>query len=65
MSDCCTDHNKKNKEKKEEVRVEKRPKSFISKAFKDEGFIGKYLYKLGKAEVEKGKHSDKHKSGCC
>lgn len=52
MSNCCSDHNKKSGEEIEEVEVEKMPKSFV----------GKYLYKLGKQEAEKGKHK---KGGCC
>ena len=52
MSDCCSDHNKKDEKKSEEVKVEKMPKSII----------GKYLYKLGKEEAEKGKHK---KGECC
>lgn len=52
MSNCCSDHYKKNKEEEEEVRVEKMPKSLI----------GKYLYKLGKEEAGKDRHT---KGGCC
>lgn len=52
MSDCCSDHNNKNKEEKEEVRAEEMPKSFI----------GKYLYKLGEEKTEKGEHK---KGDCC
>ena len=51
MSGCCSDHNKKDRKEKEEMRVEKTPKSYI----------GKYLYKLGKEEVENGMHK---KKGC-
>ena len=52
MSDCCSDHNNKSEEKKEEMRVEKMPKSFI----------GKYLYKLGGGKVAEGNHK---KGDCC
>lgn len=45
MSDCCSDHNNESNEKKEEVRIEKMPKSFVRK----------YFYKLGKEKVEKSK----------
>ena len=62
MSDCCSDHSKERMNIKEEVKVQKEQKSFISKAFKDEGFIGRYLYKLGKEDAMKvsGKGKD-----CC
>jgi len=52
MSDCCSDHNKEDKKEEKDVKVEKMPKSLI----------GKYLYKLGKEETEKGKHK---KDDCC
>ncbi len=62
MSDCCSSHQEDNKAENSEDKVEEKPKSFISKAFKDEGFIGKYLYKLGKEDAMKvsGKGKD-----CC
>ena len=53
---CCTSHNDNNKDKKKVLsNTNKAPKSFI----------GKYLYNLGKYGLEKGKHRDKQKSGCC
>jgi len=52
MSDCCSDHNKEDNKEDKDVKVEKMPKSLI----------GKYLYKLGKEETEKGKHK---KDDCC
>ena len=52
MSDCCSDHDKKTKEEKNKLKVEKMPKSSI----------GKYLYKLGKEGAKKSTHK---KAGCC
>jgi len=51
MSNCCSNHSKKGKIKEIDIREDIMPKSFI----------GKYLYKLGKADFEK---SNK-KKGCC
>ncbi len=64
MSDCCGDHGKHKGGKTKEDSTEKLPKSFLSKAFKDEGFIGKYLYNLGKKDLEKEKQGGKRKGGC-
>ncbi len=53
---CCEDHNDKesinNKTKKAK---EELPKSFI----------GKYLYNLGKKDLEKEKNDGDHKGDCC
>ncbi len=52
MSNCCSDHKRADNKEKAGVKVEKEPKSFF----------GKYLYKLGKQEAEKGKHKN---HDCC
>jgi len=51
MSNCCSNHSKNSKIKEVDIEKEIVPKSFI----------GRYLYKLGKEDLEK---SNK-KKGCC
>lgn len=55
MSDCCENHTSDTEKKKGLSISEKPPKPFI----------GKYLYNLGKKDLEKEKQSGKHKGGCC
>ncbi|EKE13382.1 MAG: hypothetical protein ACD_13C00022G0023 [uncultured bacterium] len=51
MSDCCSNHSKKGKIKGSDVKEDVVPKSLV----------GRYLYKLGKSDLEKSKE----KKGCC
>ncbi len=55
MSHCCGSHSEHKKSKKKKANTEKIPKSFV----------GKYLYNLGKKDMEKEKHSGKHEGDCC
>jgi hypothetical protein len=56
---CCSSHSDQNsKKKKTSIPEDKLPKSVV----------GKYLYNLGKKDMEKEKHGGKHKGGgggCC
>lgn len=53
---CCASHSDQNsKDKKKGKSEDKPPKSFM----------GKYLYNLGKKDLEKEKHRGKHKDDCC
>ena len=51
MSSCCSKHSKKGNMNKADMKKDMMPKSFL----------GRYLYKLGKADFEKGNR----KKGCC
>lgn len=51
MSNCCGEYSKEPVKKAEE----KMPKSFI----------GRWLYKIGKEEIEKEKKSANGSGGCC
>ena len=62
MSDCCGDHENTKKSVKESKSFNEKPKSFLSKTSKGEGFIGRYLYKLGKEDAKK---ADGEKGDCC
>jgi hypothetical protein len=53
---CCASHTEQSSKKKKTTKSEdKMPKSFV----------GKYLYNIGKKDLEKEKHGGKHKGDCC
>ena len=53
---CCSNHSDQNGNKKKAGKVDDRPPKTI---------IGKYLYNLGKRDLEKEKNGGKHKGDCC